>query len=226
MTKSKLRTSQRPARVLIVDDHPVVREGLAMRIANHADLKVCGEAADVTEALKLAEATSPDVAIVDISLKNGNGIDLIRRLKARDSSVRVLVCSMYSEALYAERALRAGAMGFINKEHATGQIISAIRQLLAGKLYLSESMSNELLNRAVGHAGTADAASPMESLSDRELEVFQFIGQGMDTQQIAARMRLSPKTVETYRGRIKEKLHLTTGTELMQRAVQWALENG
>ena len=225
MSKNDAHEAKRATRVLIVDDHPVVREGLALRISRQPDLQVCGEAADIAEAMRAVEATNPDVAIVDIALRTGNGIDLIKRLKTRHESVRILVWSMYNESLYAERAMRAGAMGFINKEHATDQIITAIRRVLDGKVYLSESMADRLLNRAIGRNGESAESSPVESLSDRELEVFQCIGQGLDTQQVAQRMHVSPKTVETYRARIKEKLNLSSGTELIRLAVQWVLEN-
>jgi DNA-binding NarL/FixJ family response regulator len=213
-----------PAKVLIVDDHPAVREGLAMRIDRQPDMKVCGEAADVGEALHFVAQTQPDVAIIDIALKNGNGIDLIKRIKTHNEKLRMLVCSMYGETLYADRALRAGAMGYITKEHATEKIIEAIRRVLEGKIYLSEEMAEKLLHRAVGQGATRVSRSPLEKLSDRELEVFQLIGQGSDTHQIAERMRVSAKTVETYRARIKEKLRIGNRIELVQRAVQWAME--
>ena len=217
--------SGRAARVLIVDDHPAVREGLAIRIARQADLEVCGEAADLAEALEQVTATRPDVVVIDISLKSGNGIDLIKKIKANDPSIRMLVWSMHPEALYAERALRAGALGYITKEQATDKIIEAIRRVLEGKVYLSEAMAEHVLNRAVGRGGEPAGGSPVECLSDRELEVFQLIGQGLDTQKIAENMQVSPKTVETYRARIKEKLNLNKANELIQRAVQWVMEN-
>jgi DNA-binding NarL/FixJ family response regulator len=207
-----------------VDDHPVVREGLAIRLSRQPDLQVCGEAADVAEALRLIAGNPPDLAVIDISLKTGNGIDLIKRIKARHPDVRILVWSMYDKTLYAERALRAGAMGYINKGSATDEIIEAIRRVLEGKLYLSEPMAEELLTRAVGgRSGTAPGL-PVDTLSDRELEVFQLIGQGLDTVRVAQTMRVSPKTVETYRARIKEKLNLVNSTELIQHAVKWLME--
>lgn len=223
---SKAKPATAAARVLIVDDHPVVREGLAMCISRAPNLEVCGEAADIADALQLVAATNPDVAIVDISLKTGNGIDLIKRIKARHESVKVLVWSMYAENLYAERALRAGAQGYITKEQATDKIIEALRRVLDGKVYLSEGLAEQLLNRAVGHTELKAGASPVEELSDRELEVFQLIGEGQDTQQIAKRMRLSPKTIETYRARVKNKLRLSTASELIRRAVQWVEQKG
>jgi DNA-binding NarL/FixJ family response regulator len=212
-------------RVLIVDDHPAVREGLALRISRQDNLEVCGEAADVVEALHLVASTSPDIAVIDIMLQNGNGIDLIKRIKSRYDSVRMLVWSMYSESLYAERALRAGASGYINKEQATSQIIAAIQQVLEGKIYVSGPLGEQLLNRALGKGRAGLSESPVETLSDRELEVFQHLGRGLDTQQIAERMHVSPKTVETYRSRIKEKLELSGANELISRAVQWVLES-
>ena len=226
MAKADTNASKPVAKVLIVDDHPAVREGLALRISRQPDLEVCGEAADVAEALRLVSSTHPDVAVIDISLKSGDGIDLIKRIKARNASVKMLVWSMHSEALYAERALRAGAMGYINKEHATDMIIEAIRRVLDGRVYLSEHVADRLLHRAVGKGSQSVEQEPVESLSDRELEVFELIGRALDTHQIAERMCVSPKTVETYRARIKEKLRLQSGPELMQRAVQWVMENG
>ena len=225
MPPSKLK-ARPPAKVLIVDDHPAVREALAIRIAAQPDLEVCGEAADVNEALRLAAAADPDVAVIDIALKDGNGLDLIRRLRARNDRFRTIVWSMYSEDLYAERALRAGAMGYINKEQATGKIIEAIRQVLDDKIYLSPAMTEKLLRRTVGPAGQEAGQSPFESLSDREMEVFRLIGQGLKTQEIAGRLHLSVKTVETYRDRIREKLGLADGAELARSALRWSLENG
>lgn len=210
------------AKILIVDDHPAVREGLALRIAGQPDLEVCGQAADVPEALRALPATRPDIAVVDISLKNGNGLDLIKRLKTHPHPVRILVWSMHGENLYAERALRAGAEGYITKEEATDQIIEAIRQVRDGKIYLSERMKEQFLKRAVANAANP-VRSPVEDLSDRELEVFQMIGQGSDTQAIAKKMFLSPKTVETYISRVKKKLDLATSRELLQRAAQWEM---
>jgi DNA-binding NarL/FixJ family response regulator len=202
----------------------VVREGLAMQIATQPDLEVCGEAEDVAGALAAVEAARPDVAIVDISLKNGNGMDLIRRLKDRHGGVRVLVWSMYPENLYAERALRAGAQGYLHKGQATYHLLDAIRAVLAGKVYVSGEVADKLLQRVVG-GGKAVERSAIDRLSDREVEAFELIGHGLTTEAIALRMHVSPKTVETYRARIKEKLGLSNITELIQRAAQWVLEN-
>ena len=212
-----------PAKVLIVDDHPVVRDGLAAQLATETDLAICGEAEDVAGALALVESARPDVAVIDISLKGGNGIDLIKRLRAHGAGVRVLVWSMYPENVYAERALRAGAQGYLHKGQATGEILTALRAVLAGRMYLSGDQADRLLRRVVGGAGVERA--PVENLSDRELEAFELMGQGLTTEQIAARMHVSPKTVETFRARIKEKLGLNNITELVQRATQWVLEN-
>jgi DNA-binding NarL/FixJ family response regulator len=225
-SRSSKTAEKRAARILIVDDHPAVREALAIRLSREPDLEVCGEAADVTEALQVFDATNPDVAVIDISLKGGDGIDLIKRIKVRNDSIRLLVWSMYSESLCAERALRAGALGYINKEQATDQIIVAIRRLLDGKVYLSDTMAERLLHRAVGEGGASVGRSPIDTLSDRELEVFRLIGQGLKTHDIATQIHLSAKTVETYRDRIRTKLQLSTGLELGRYALLWVLENG
>jgi DNA-binding NarL/FixJ family response regulator len=214
------------AKVLIVDDHPAVREALAFRISKLPNLEVCGEAATIAEALKLVVEKNPDIAIIDISLKTSDGIDLIKRIKARTETVRMLVWSMHSESLYAERALRAGAHGYITKEQATDRIVEAICHVLAGKVYLSPAMTEKLLQRSVGEGTELLSRSPVEALSDRELQVFRQIGQGRKTADIAGQMHLSVKTVETYRDRIREKLDLSDGTELACYATQWVLENG
>jgi DNA-binding NarL/FixJ family response regulator len=214
------------ARVLIVDDHPAVREALALRIGRQSDLAVCGEAADSSEALRQVAETKPDVAVVDISLKTGNGIELVKRIKDRNPQVRILVWSMHSESLYAERALRNGALGYITKDQATDQIVEAIRRVLAGKVWLSEVMAERMLQRAVGAGHHELMRSPLDALADRELEVFRLIGQGVKTVEIAERLHLSVKTVETYRDRIRQKLDLDSGTKLARYATQWVLENG
>jgi DNA-binding NarL/FixJ family response regulator len=223
MSTKKTEAVSAPIKVLIVDDHPVVREGVAMRIALEPDLEVCGEAEDVPSALALLASTQPSLAIIDISLKKGNGLDLIDCIKERYPATRILVWSMYSEKLYAERALRAGAAGYLHKGRATSQLLDAIRAVLAGKVYVSEELANELLHRVVG--GKKVDRSPIELLSNRELEAFELMGQGQTTEKIAVLMHVSPKTVETYRARIKEKLGLSNITELVQRAVQWVLES-
>jgi DNA-binding NarL/FixJ family response regulator len=222
MTLSK---KQKRARVLVVDDHPAVREALALRISRQPDLEICGEAADTTEALRLLRDVQPDVAVVDISLKSSNGIDLIKRIKDRNDYVRILVWSMHSESLYAERALRAGALGYITKDQATSKIVEAIRRVRTGKVWLSDSTAERILQRTVGAGAQGSASSPCDTLADRELEVFCLIGEGVKTALIAKRLHLSVKTIETYRDRIRRKLNLSDGTKLAQYAAQWVLEN-
>ena len=218
--------SKKRARVLIVDDHPAVREALAMRIGRQSDLEVCGEAADLSEALRLVADTQPDVAVVDISLKTGCGIDLIKRIKDRNDTVRMLVWSTHSESLYAERALKAGALGYINKDQATNKIVEAIRRVLEGKVYLSDAMVETMLHRTVGGGERKSRVRRSTALADRELEVFRLIGQGVKTAEIAERLHLSVKTIETYRDRIRAKLDLSDGTALAHYATKWMLENG
>ena len=220
------RKSKKRTRILIVDDHPAVREALAIRVGRQRDLEVCGEAGDMSEALRLIGDAQPDVAVVDISLKSSNGIDLIKRIKNRDEHVRILVWSMHSESLYAERALRAGALGYINKDQATERIVEAIRRVLEGKVWLSEAMTERMLQRTVGGGRDEMTRSPLNVLADRELEVFRLIGEGVKTAEIAERLHLSIKTVETYRDRIRQKLELDDGTKLARYATEWVLENG
>jgi DNA-binding NarL/FixJ family response regulator len=222
----KLSNRRKRARVLIVEDHPAVREALAMRIGRQSDMEVCGEAADLGEALRLVADTEPDVAVVDISLKTGCGIDLIKRIRDNNDTIRMLVWSTHSESLYAERALRAGALGYITKDQATDKIVEAIRRVLAGKVYLSDAMVETMLHRTVGDERKGIIRSPLDALTNRELEVFRHIGQGLKTTTIAERMHLSVKTIETYRDRIREKLDLSNGTELAHYATKWMLENG
>jgi len=211
-------------RIMIVDDHPIVREGLCSLLAAEPDAEVCGEAEDVDEALVQLELTDPDLVVIDISLKSSNGIRLLGEIRARRPDVKALVWSMYDEKLFAERALRAGAMGYINKRESMDHTVEAIRQVLRGEVYLSEPMTRQLLARV--SKGKPMASDPVQTLSDRELEVFQMIGQGMSTQQIAHRLQLSPKTVEAHRERIKLKLDVRNAAELSRRAVEWALQGG
>jgi len=218
--------SKKRARVLIVDDHPAVREALAMLIGRQADLEVCGEAADLSEALRLVADSQPDVAVIDISLKTGCGIDLIKRIRDRNDRVSMLVWSTHSESLYAERALRAGALGYVNKDQATEKIVEGIRRVLEGKVYLSEAMIETMLHRTVGEERKEINRSPLDTLANRELEVFRLIGEGIRTAAIAERLHLSVKTIETYRDRIRQKLDLSDGTELAHYATKWMLENG
>jgi DNA-binding NarL/FixJ family response regulator len=218
------RTAHRAGRVLIVDDHPVVREGLGIWIGRQPDLEVCGEASSVAEALALVDATDPDVAVIDISLGDGDGLDLIRRICGRGARVRILVWSTHPESLYAERALHAGALGYINKREATGQIIEAIRLVLAGQVCVSRSLADRLLRRRISGRASGEISSA-EFLTDRELEVFRLIGGGLTTAEVASRMNRSVSTIETYRQRIKKKLGLRNAVELIRAATQWMLEN-
>ncbi len=210
-------------RVLIVDDHPLVREGLTARISAQRDLEICGQASDIDQALSLAGTTQPAIMIVDLALKRGSGLDLIKKVKAvGGASPRILVVSAYAEALFAERALRAGAQGYLNKQEAPGSIIEAIRVLLRGELYLSADRAQRLAGQAL--SGNAPARG-VEGLSDRELQIFQLIGRGNGTRAIAEQLHLSVHTIESHREKIRVKLELRNGTELLQRAVQWMLEN-
>ena len=208
------------SRVFIVDDHPIIRQGLGQLIDNEKDLSVCGQAEDAYEALKAIVKLEPDLIIVDISLKHSNGLELIKNLRQDNQSMGILVLSMHNESLYAERGLRAGANGYIMKEEAPAKIIGAIRRILNGKIYVSENVSMRMLSKLVN--GKAEALSePIESLTDRELEVFGLIGQGRGTRQIAKELHLSMKTIESYRAHIKDKLNLANAAELVQHAIQW-----
>ncbi|MBN2296024.1 MAG: response regulator transcription factor [Pirellulales bacterium] len=211
-------------KVMIVDDHPAVREGLALRISNQTDMEVCGEAADITDAMNLLESTRPDVVVIDVQLKTGDGLDLVKRIKARDQNIRIIVWSVYPDKFYAQRALSAGALGYINKEHSTSLIVEAIRRVSEGKVYLCEEMADKLLNQAVG-GNQPLKQTPIESLSDRELEIFRLIGEGLSTAHLARRLHLSRNTIDTHRQRIKEKLNLADATELTQASTRWVLQN-
>ena len=208
-------------RILLVDDHPIVRQGLAELINHEEDLSICGTAEDFHEALDKIEALHPNLVVADISLKRGNdGIELLKNLKARHPSMRVLMLSMHDETLYAMRALRAGACGYIMKEEATEKVLVAIRHVLKGETYLSAEMEKKLMRQLVGgHA--VRTGSLVDDLSDRELQVFSLVGQGLSTRQIAKELHLSVKTVETHRAHIKEKLNLKSAVELVQHAVRW-----
>lgn len=206
--------------MLIVDDHPIVRQGLAQLIKQEADLSVCGEAEEAHKAFEAVAALKPDMIIVDISLKHIDGIELIKRVRVQDEALPILVLSMHDESLYAERALRAGARGYIMKQEANEQVVMAIRQVLSGGIYLSDKMRNKLLRKIVDRQ-TAAGESLIDNLSDRELEVFRLIGRGYRTRQIAEVLHVSVKTVESYREHIKQKMELRDATELLQKAIQW-----
>ena len=206
--------------VFVIDDHPIVREGLTQLINREPDLTVCGTAEDIYEALKAMQTLKPDIALADISLKGADGIELIKNLKIRMPALPVLVLSIHDESIYAPRALRAGARGFIMKQEATENVLLALRRVLSGEIYLSKRMANKMLQQFVGAPGTAQKFS-IDRLSDRELEVFRLIGQGHGTRRIAEELRLSVKTVESYREHIKEKMTLSDASELVQHAIQW-----
>jgi len=208
-------------RILIVDDHPLVRTGFSQLIGDCPDLEVCGEAGDMAEALKQVDATSPDLAIIDLSLAGGSGLDLIERIRSRNKDILMLVASMHDETLYAERVLAAGARGYINKQEAQDSIIRAIRQVLSGKVYLSQEMTDRLLSGMVDANGEK---RDIDSLSNRELQVFELIGEGVSSSQIAEQLNLSIKTIETHQAHIKKKLGLGSAHELNQRAIRWAMD--
>jgi DNA-binding NarL/FixJ family response regulator len=212
----------RRARILIVDDHPIFRRGLRDLIAEEDDMEVCGEADNAPDALRQIEACCPDAAVIDLSLKSGHGIELIEQIRQRHEGVKMVVCSMHEESLFAERVLRAGAMGYVNKQDATDKLIVAIRCVLEGDVYLSPAMTRRLLHRAVG--GTAPGQSPIDRLTNREMQVFEMIGQGLTTKQIARKLQLSPKTIDAHRENIKSKLNLVNSVQLSLQAFQWMHE--
>ena len=208
------------AKILIVDDHPLVRTGLAQLIGDCPDLEVCGEAGDLAEALRQVDALKPDLTIIDLSLAGGSGLDLIEHIKSRGLETLMLVASMHDESLYAERVLAAGARGYINKQEAQERIVFAIRRVLGGKVYLSERMTERLLSGMVEANGEK---RDIETLSNRELQVFELIGQGVSTSRIAEQLNLSTKTIETHQARIKRKLGLDSAHQLTQRAIRWVM---
>jgi DNA-binding NarL/FixJ family response regulator len=212
------------SRILLVDDHPVLRRGIAELVNNENGLEVCGEAANMQEAVALAGTLKPDLAIIDVSLNGNNGIELMKTLSNRYASMPMLAYSVHDESIYAERALRAGAKGYVMKQANPEVLLGAIQQVLKGKMYLSGQISGHLLSKMVG-AGSASATieSPISRLSDRELEVLQLMGKGLGTAQIADKLCLSVKTIETYREHLKAKLNLTTGQELLRYAIEMSL---
>ncbi len=207
-------------RLLLVEDHPVTREGLAQLLDQQSDLEVCGQAGTAPEALTATEILHPDLVLLDISLGNASGIELIKELTSRQATLLILVLSTHDELLYAERCLRAGAKGYVMKQAPTDQVMAAIRLVLRGGVYLSEQMHSRLIYR-IARGPAVPQGSEVDQLSDRELEVFRLIGEGCTTSKIAASLHLSVSTVETHRAHIKEKLKLETGTELVRRAVAW-----
>lgn len=219
----KVTWGEKVWRILIVDDHPLVRTGLASLIGGEPDLEVCGETDGIDDAMALVRATAPDMLVVDLSLANGNGLELVKRVRAYSEAIRMLVCSMHDEALFAYRALNAGAMGYIGKEEATTHVIDAIRQVLKGRIWLSTRMTERALEGIV-QGGLPSHGATVDNLSDRELEVFGLIGRGLGPGAIAEQLHLSIKTIETHRENIKRKLNLRSGSELTRLALHWTFE--
>jgi DNA-binding NarL/FixJ family response regulator len=215
------RKDKRRSRILLVDDHPLVRERLSEIINREPDLQVCGEAEDRHEALVAAQSKRPDLVIVDLALKNSDGLELIKDIHSRWAKLAMLVVSMHDESLYAERVLRAGALGYITKQEATRNILQAIRRVLAGNIYVNPRVATHIIARLTTRGG-AVAITPAELLADRELQVFELTGRGLNTREIASRLHIAAKTVETYRARIRQKLNLEDGSELLQSAISWA----
>jgi len=210
----------RPLRVLLVDDHPIVRQGLGALIAQQDDMVVCGEADSGPDALALVPRARPDVAVVDLTLKESTGLDLIKDLQIRHPDVAVLVYSMRDESFYAERVLRAGARGYVTKEEGGRTVIEGIRKVLQGQIFLSEQMASKMIGLFV--RGPREPGQPsIDKLTDRELEIFELIGQGVPTREIARQLHISPKTVESHREHIKEKLEIDNATDLLKHAIEW-----
>lgn len=222
MAKSSKGESPTPRkRILVVDDHAVLREGLVAQINREPDLVVCGEAETARAAVEAAEKLGPDLVLADINLPGRNGLELIRDLRAFRASLPVLVLSMHDASLFAERVLRAGGRGYVSKQQSGGQLIKAIRHVLGGQIYLSAEISTRLLGSFTGKTDRPRTLSPVELLTDRELEVFNLIGQAKETKDISKRLGMSAKTVEAHRASIKRKLKLKTGPELTRHAVLW-----
>src|SRR5579863_2387877 len=212
--------TSKKGKIFVVDDHPIVRQGLALLINREHDLTVCGEAEDAQTALPAIAALRPDILIVDISLNGPDGLDLLKDVRTRYPELPVLILSMHDESIYAERALRAGANGYIMKQEATEKVLVAVRRILSGEIYVSDRIANRMLKHYITGSGTL-RNSTIADLSDRELEVFRLIGEGHGTRQIAEELHISIKTVESYQAHIKEKLSLRSARELMQHAIQW-----
>jgi DNA-binding NarL/FixJ family response regulator len=214
------RPANKRVRILLVDDHPLVRERLTEIVSREPDLMVCGEAEDRHDAIAAVGAKHPDLIIVDLALKSSDGLELIKDVRTRWPKVQMLVVSMHDESLYAERVIRAGAQGYITKQEATKKILLAIRRVMAGSIYLNERVAAHIIGRLTARSSTV-AATPAEVLADRELQVFDLTGRGLNTSDIATRLHIAVKTVETYRARIKEKLKLKDSSELLQLAISW-----
>ncbi|MFW6161382.1 MAG: response regulator [Planctomycetota bacterium] len=223
--ETKLGPTAKPVRILLVDDHPMVRQGIISVLAREDDFEVCGEAGTAAEAHEMARSLKPEVAVVDLALPDADGLELIKDLHTRYPDMVLLVLSMRDEELYAERALRAGARGYLMKGKRPRQLVEAIRTALDGGVYLSETMASRLMRRLVDTDAETAEASPVESLSDRELQVFTLIGAGLGPTRIAEKLHLSVKTIETYRAHIKRKLNLPDAAALRRCAIEWAQSN-
>ena len=221
-TKRQDNGSTPKKKVFVVDDHPIVRQGLAQMINREEDLMVCGEAEDASTVLQAIASVKPDILIVDISLNGPDGLELLKNIRTRYPSLPVLILSMHDESIYAERALRAGANGYIMKHEAAEKVLGAVRQILNRETYVSDRVASKILQRYIS-GSDSPKSSPLSELSDRELEVFRLIGMGHSTRMIAEELHLSVKTVESYQAHIKDKLSLKNGRELVQHAIQWAL---
>jgi DNA-binding NarL/FixJ family response regulator len=219
-SNSAKSNSHRRYRVLLVDDHPLVRERLAEIINAEADLTVCGEAEDRAGAIEAIKASRPDVAVIDITLKDSDGLELIKDIHSRWPRLRVLVVSMHDESLYAQRAIRVGALGYITKQDATRNILLAIRRVLEGNIYLNPRVATRIIQHLALPAAQAEP-NPADLLAHREMQVFELTGHGLDIRQVAQRLRIGVKTVETYRLRIREKLGLTDASQLLPAAIAW-----
>lgn len=217
-------TAGRNVRILIVDDHEMIRQGLQFLIASEQDMEVCGEAEDEQQALTLFQTSKPDLVILDISLKSGSGIDVLKRLHAHDAAVPIVIQTMHDERVYGERVFRAGAVAYVNKNDPAHSLITAIRTVLAGRLYYSPAMAGYAMQRFV-QGQTGINSFMLERLTDRELEVFQLLGQGLATNQIAEKLHVTRSTIDSYRQRLKTKLAIKSGHELVRYATHWTLDS-
>jgi DNA-binding NarL/FixJ family response regulator len=218
--KDRSQTSPKMIRIVIVDDHPIVREGLTMLIRREPDMVVAGEADNALDALSIVETEDPDIVIVDLSLRDSDGLELIKQLQSAAPKLPTLVLSMRDEGIYAERSLRAGARGYVAKEEGPAKVIEGVRKVLAGQVFVSAQIAAKVMQKFAGGAGTSEEPS-VSSLTDRELQIFQLIGQGLPTREIAQQLHISPKTVDSHREHIKRKLQLDTANDLARHAIQW-----
>jgi DNA-binding NarL/FixJ family response regulator len=221
-SRPQVITAAKKCKVLLVDDHPIVRQGLALLIDREADLSVCGEAEGAHTAFHAIETLKPDIVVLDISLSGPDGLDVLKEIRTKTAALPVLILSMHDESIYAERAMRAGANGYIMKQEATEKVLVAIRRILQGDVYLSDRLTNTMLQQFV-RGPVSSKTSPLVNLTDRELEVFRLIGEGHGTRRIADELHLSVKTIESYQAHIKEKLALRNARELVQHAIEWTV---